>query len=87
MRAFGDVLEPLRERFDAALAASGGEDTAAAFLRLSTSSGLPARLRTIGVPQEDLPDIAARTATLAIMSLAPRPVTTRELGAWLESAW
>jgi alcohol dehydrogenase class IV len=87
MRAFGDALEPVRERLDAALAASGDEDTAAAFERLSASSGLPVRLRAIGVPQEDLPDIATQTAALAIMALAPRPVTTRELGVWLESAW
>jgi alcohol dehydrogenase class IV len=87
MRAFADVLDPVRERLGGALGASGGEEPATAFARLSASSGLPARLRAIRVPQAELPDIAQQTAGLAIMALAPRPVTTHELGAWLESAW
>jgi alcohol dehydrogenase class IV len=87
MRAFADVLEPVRARLDSALGVSAGEDATTAFERLSASCGLPARLCAIGVPQEDLPGIAKQTAALAIMALAPRPVGTNELCVLLGAAW
>jgi alcohol dehydrogenase class IV len=45
------------------------------------------RLRDIGIPHADLTEIAAQTATLAMMQNAPRAVDAAEIHAWLEAVW
>jgi alcohol dehydrogenase class IV len=71
-------------RFGAAIGAP--EDPARKVEEL-TALGGPTRLRDLGVPEEDLPDLAAAAATRRGNELNPRPATQDEIAELLRSVW
>ncbi len=66
--------------------AIGAEDAAARIEELSRLGG-PARLRDLGVPEQDLPELAASAATRAGNQANPHPATPEEIERLLREAW
>ena len=66
--------------------AIGAEEAAARVEELSRLGG-PTRLGDLGVPEHDLPELAASTATRAGNQANPHPATPAEIERLLREAW
>ena len=89
------ICLPPALRFNAAIApeavrrfgeAIGADDPAARVEELCRLGG-PARLRDLGVPAADLPDLAAAAAARGGNRANPRPATAAEIEELLRSVW
>ena len=66
--------------------AIGATDAAARVEELSRLAG-PARLRDLGVPEQDLPELAASAATRSGNQANPQPATPEEIERLLRDVW
>lgn len=67
---------------------AAAERSVAAVERLKADIGIPARLRDLGVTQDQLPQFAEKAfAVKRILRVNPRPVTAADLEGILKSAW
>ena len=85
--SYQELLVCLQGHADAPDASRGGQALAEFVTRRIASTGLQVRLQALGVPREDLPELARQAVTQWTGQFNPRPVDEASLLELYEQAW